>query len=86
MVTWQALGAQRDRSAWLIAIKTEITKSTLLRTNLSINNKEIPLYGDNPFMKGVSPFLNGDRYIFAKNPPLPDRVKIGRYNCRVWYG
>ena len=37
---------------------------------------------------GRSKFLNGDRYIFVKpdiDPPLPERVNIGPYSCRIWY-
>ena len=37
---------------------------------------------------GASSFTNGDRYMFVKkgfDPPIPEKVSIGDYTCRVWY-
>ena len=35
-----------------------------------------------------SPFLNGDRFLYMNtsvHPPIPDRIQIGTYTCRVQY-
>ena len=42
----------------------------------------------NNLAKGNSSFMNGDRFIFVKPEigiPLPEKVMIGPYECRVWY-
>ena len=42
----------------------------------------------NNVTNGASSFTNGDRYMFVKkgfDPPIPEKVSIGDYTCRVWY-
>ena len=42
----------------------------------------------NNVTNGTSSFTNGDRYMFVKkgfDPPIPEKVSIGDYTCRVWY-
>ena len=42
----------------------------------------------NNLTKGNSSFMNGDRFSFVKpeiDPPLPEKVMVGPYECRVWY-
>ena len=136
----EAIGAQKDRGVWAIALKSADAKSILLTIkSLAIQDRAVPLYGHNPFHSGgnrhdyervvikdypmwepnelvlksiksfaglklmsndvmyskarqngttaVSPYFNGDRFIFAERPvpQLPDRVKIGQHLCRIWY-
>ena len=140
VVKWQALGAQKLRGVWVIRIRTPEARTTLLSTTLHISNREIKLYGANPYSmaegraraervvfkdfplwetnaliskfiktipqlvplsddvhfskarnnatKAPSSFINGDRYIYLKpeiDPPLPEKVMIGSYECRLWY-
>ena len=136
----EAIGAQRNRGVWAIAVKSADAKSILLSIkSLAIQDRAVPLYGHNPFHSGgnrhdyervvikdypmwesnelvlksiksfaglklmsndvmyskarqngttaVSPYFNGNRFIFAERPvpQLPDRVKIGQHLCRIWY-
>ena len=50
-----------------------------------------PVYfskAQNNLTKDNASFMNGDRFILVKPeiyPPLPEKVMIGSYECRVWY-
>ena len=134
----EAIGAQKDRGVWAIAVKSADAKSIRLDIkSLAIQDRAVPLYGHNPFHNGgnrhdyervvikdypmwepnelvlksiksfaglklmsndvmyskarqngttsVSPYFNGDIFIFAERPvpQLPDRVKIGQHLCRI---
>ena len=136
----QVIGAQKMRGAWAIGVRSEATRSSLLRVgSLSIEQNEVTLYGENPFTRGgdrgaservlikdlsmwesdhlisdyitsqpqiksngiihkfkarnnitsgTSSFINGDRFFYAQtniNPPLPNKINIGNYTCRLSY-
>ncbi len=137
VMSWQAIGAQKMKGLWVIAVKSSDARVTLLEKNITIYDNEIKLYADNPYMRkpwddservvvkdypmwepnsrildyfralpnaelcsndvhfskarnltsGSSSFFNGDRFVYMKSgfDPIPERINIGEYECRVWY-
>ena len=79
IVKWQALGAQKLRGIWIIGLKTESAKTTLLQSTLSIANHEIKLYGENPLVGGTGGDNVYQRIVFKDLPLWEPNSLISEY-------
>jgi len=63
----QALGAQKYRALWMIGVKSNQAKQTLLQTSIMVNNNPVKLYEENPF--DLRPRrIEGERVVFKDIP------------------
>ena len=63
----EALGAQKIRGTWIIAVRTPLARESLLSANISVNGKELKLYDTNPYdIKATR--VEGERVVFKDLP------------------
>lgn len=75
---WQAIGAQKLRGAWVIAIRTKETRSAILQQEtILVRDREVKVHPLNPFMGGTE--VKNERVVVKDYPMDEDESCILEY-------
>ena len=74
---WQAIGAQKFKGVWCISLKTGAALATLLEADLIVNDLQVKLFGDNPYLHKQG--ITTEKVVIKVYPMWEDNSSILNY-------